>query len=148
MSKYSYSGQGFEIKTNFSFKDIETAGKPAAKKSITKLAIAIEGQAVLLSPWKEGRLRDSITYSIEGQTSDTKGKAQAGDGVHTSLEPLTAVIGTNVEYAPYQEFGTSRQGYAQPFLRPAFDLMTGSRTKREVSQAMNEELRKKGIKSK
>jgi hypothetical protein len=31
-----------------------------------------------------------------------------------------ARIGTNIEYGPYVELGTSRQG-AQPYLRPAYD---------------------------
>lgn len=35
------------------------------------------------------------------------------------------VVGTNVEYAPYVEFGTSRMG-AQPYLRPAVDRARGN----------------------
>ena len=31
--------------------------------------------------------------------------------------PLVATIGPNIEYAPYVEFGTSKQS-AQPFVRP------------------------------
>ena len=33
---------------------------------------------------------------------------------------LEAEVGTNVEYALYVEFGTSKQS-AQPFMRPALD---------------------------
>lgn len=45
-----------------------------------------------------GRLRNSITHDIEDKN--------------------TAVIGTNVKYAPYVEFGTSKsQPY--PYLKPA-----------------------------
>lgn len=45
-----------------------------------------------------GRLRNSITHTQENEN--------------------TEVIGTNVEYAPYVEMGTSKSR-AQPFLEPA-----------------------------
>ena len=45
-----------------------------------------------------GRLRASVLNAIEGDDS--------------------VVIGTNVEYAPYIEFGTSKMA-ARPYLRPA-----------------------------
>jgi HK97 gp10 family phage protein len=40
------------------------------------------------------------------------------------LTPLSAIIGTNVEYAKHVEFGTSRTR-AQPFLRPALAQVVG-----------------------
>jgi HK97 gp10 family phage protein len=43
-------------------------------------------------------------------------------------------IGTDVEYAPFQEFGTSRMG-ARPFLRPAFDENT-AQVEREIAEAL------------
>ena len=57
-----------------------------------------ESYAKQLCPVDTGRLRNSIT--------------------HAQLTEDTEVIGTNVEYAPYVELGTSRQR-AQPYLRPA-----------------------------
>ena len=56
-----------------------------------------EGYSKRLCPVDTGNLRNSITH-----TSDDD----------------TAYIGTNVEYAPYVEYGTSRTK-AQPFLKPA-----------------------------
>jgi HK97 gp10 family phage protein len=53
--------------------------------------------------YRGGRLRSSITNEI----------GQDGEG-------LVAVVGTNVEYAPYVELGTSKMA-AQPFLLPALE---------------------------
>jgi HK97 gp10 family phage protein len=39
---------------------------------------------------------------------------------------LRLVVGSNVDYAPFVEFGTSRQA-AQPYLRPAFRSVLRSR---------------------
>lgn len=39
-----------------------------------------------------------------------------------------ARIGTNIEYGPYQELGTSRMA-AQPYLRPAYDEKRGEALK-------------------
>lgn len=65
------------------------------------LGLEAEGNAVSeitsLGAVDTGRLRDSITHSID----DT-----------------SAYIGTNVEYAPYVELGTYRMA-ARPFLRHA-----------------------------
>lgn len=70
-------------------------------KLLEQKAIQVERTAKHLCPYRSGRLRASITH---GLGVDAKG--------------LFAVVGTNVEYAPYVELGTSRMA-AQPFLRPA-----------------------------
>lgn len=70
-------------------------------KLLAGKAIKVEGAAKRLCPVDTGRLRSSITHSIE----------------HDSLG-LVAFIGTNVEYAIYQELGTKFQR-PQPYLRPA-----------------------------
>lgn len=61
-----------------------------AKKKQALLAVgaAAEGHAKAITPVDTGRLRNSISH------------AAAGDA---------AYIGTNVEYAPYVEFGTYRK---------------------------------------
>lgn len=138
----------FEIRGNFSFKDIEKTAPASAKKFLTKLALAVEGQAVLLCPVDTARLRNSITYSIEGDTQAPGAGAKSEDGVKPSTTRQVAVVGTNVKYAPVQEFGSARQGYAQPFLRPAFDLVTGRKTAKTVKDELNKEYAKRGIKSK
>jgi HK97 gp10 family phage protein len=67
--------------------------------ALEKIGLLAEGYAIKKCPVDTGNLRGSITHEID--TSDN-----------------AVYIGTNVEYAPYVELGTSRQK-AQPFLRPA-----------------------------
>jgi HK97 gp10 family phage protein len=72
-------------------------------KLLTKKAIMVDRAAKNLCPVDTGRLRSSINWRLG---VDGRG--------------LYATIGTNVEYAPYVEFGT-RYMAAQPFLRPALN---------------------------
>ena len=59
----------------------------------------VEGDAKLRAPVDLGTLRASIQTTVGNESVS---------------------VGTNVEYAPYQEYGT-RKMRAQPFLRPALD---------------------------
>lgn len=68
-------------------------------KILESWGIVAEGYAKLNCPVDTGRLRNSITH----ERDDEEGQVQ---------------IGTNVEYAPYVEYGTSRMK-AQPYLEPA-----------------------------
>ena len=52
---------------------------------LTKACLLVEGDAKKRCPVDTGQLRQSITYEVKGNTG---------------------VIGTNVEYAPYVEYGT------------------------------------------
>lgn len=70
-------------------------------QALETCGLVAEGYAKRLCPVDTGRLRNSITHSVE---------IDDGSGV--------AYIGTNVEYAPYVEMGTSRTT-PQPFLKPA-----------------------------
>lgn len=65
--------------------------------ALEAVGLQAEGYAKLVCPVDTGRLRNSISHAVEGNT---------------------AYIGTNVEYAPYVEFGTHKQR-AQPYLQPA-----------------------------
>lgn len=60
--------------------------------------------------------------------------------IHTEAEETAtgavARTGTNVEYAPAQEFGTSRMS-GQPFLRPAYDEKK-SEALREMVRALKQ----------
>lgn len=67
--------------------------------ALEKIGLLAENYAEKKCPVDTGNLRGSITHEVD-----------AGDNA--------VYIGTNVEYAPHVELGTSRQK-AQPFLRPA-----------------------------
>ena len=69
------------------------------QKDIEKAALTLEKNAKQNCPVDTGKLRASIT---------------------TEVGNLEAEVGTNVAYALYVEFGTSKQK-AQPFMRPALD---------------------------
>jgi HK97 gp10 family phage protein len=79
---------------------IESQIAKALSDLIRRTAFAIEARAKQLCPVDTGRLRNSITTDITG--------------------PGSATVGTNVVYAPFQEFGTRFQK-GKPFLTPAFD---------------------------
>lgn len=66
-------------------------------RGVAKAGEEVCGEAKANAPVDTGRLRDSITAKAEGNT---------------------AIIGTNVEYAMYQELGTYKM-HAQPYLVPA-----------------------------
>lgn len=67
--------------------------------ALETIGLSAENYATKKCPVDTDNLRASITHEVD-----------AGDNA--------VYIGTNVEYAPYVELGTSRQK-AQPFLRPA-----------------------------
>ena len=69
----------------------------AIQRALEKIGLTAEGYAKLACPVDTGNLRNSITHERDRDS---------------------AYVGTNVEYAPYVEMGTSRTA-AQPFLRPA-----------------------------
>lgn len=74
-----------------------TALAKAKVRGLNAIGAAAEKNAKAICPVDTGRLRNSISHTQDGDS---------------------AYIGTNVEYAPYVELGTSRMK-AQPYLRPA-----------------------------
>lgn len=79
---------------------------PVAKE-LERRALQVERRAKQLCPVDTGRLRASITHALEG-----RGKT------------LSAVVGTNVNYAPHVEFGTRYQP-PRSFLRAALAAVRG-----------------------
>jgi HK97 gp10 family phage protein len=83
----------------------------------------VEGQAKPLSPWKTGNLRASINGRVEGSIG---------------------IVGTAVNYAEYQEYGTKNME-ANPFLRPALDARRGPLTSL-LLKLYDQEVKKDGVK--
>lgn len=67
-----------------------------------------------LVPIDTGNLRSSITFATVGFKSDPETVegtvAKASDLVTKPMKSGQLFVGTNVEYAPHQEFGTNRKG--------------------------------------
>lgn len=88
-----------------------------ARAALMAGALPIQTAAVQKAPVLTGTLRRSI-HTETAETSDG----------------AVARIGTNVEYAIHQEFGTSRMS-GTPYLRPAFDEQKGEALK-EIERAL------------
>ncbi len=80
---------------------IEAKNKENIQKELLRIAHLIRNEAVIRCPVDTGRLRASIIVSEE---------------------PNKVIVGTNVKYAPYVEYGTYKMN-PQPFMRPAYDLI-------------------------
>lgn len=80
--------------------EVEEAVNKAAIVGLEACGTVAETYAKKDAPVDTGRLRNSIGHDVDKE------------------EPA-AYIGTNVEYAPYQEFGTRRGVKAKHFLRNA-----------------------------
>lgn len=87
-----------EVQEN-NVEQIEAAMDKAIAKALTMIGLKAEGNAKAICPVDTGRLRNSITNAI-----DTDANA--------------VYIGTNVEYGPCVELGTSRR-HPHPYLKPA-----------------------------
>ena len=66
-------------------KDVKAAYEQARERSLEIIGLTAEKYAKETVPTQHGRLKNSITHAVDGKD---------------------VLIGTNVEYAPYVEFGT------------------------------------------
>lgn len=87
-----------EIREN-NAQQVEQAMGSAIAKALTMIGLNAEGNAKNACPVDTGRLRNSITNAID-------------------MDEKAVYIGTNVEYGPYVELGTSRRK-PHPYLKPA-----------------------------
>lgn len=86
---------------NNEFTRIAATLEPKLAVVVATTALEVEGAAKTAVPVKTGNLRRSL---------------------HTQpLDPLHALVGTDVEYAAYVEYGTRYMG-AQPYLTPAVEF--------------------------
>ena len=77
----------------------------ALKQALTAIGMTAETHAKEKCPVDTGNLRNSIANEI-------------------NMNEQCAIIGSNVEYAPFVELGTSRQR-SKPYLRPAITDYSG-----------------------
>ena len=113
--------------------EIEEETVKALGRAFTMIGLKWAGFASAKCRTDTGLLKNSITYAVDGQkVAKTAYKADKGDkagkysgrsinaGKH---ENMGVTVGTNVEYAPYIEFGTSKmkQKGGYPFIRPSLE---------------------------
>lgn len=115
---------GVEYRSSMDGKDYGKALQAATEAALQKAGIIVEAQAVALAPRDTGRLKGSITYRTRSGGSTPREPAGAGDVVSAPLDNRSVHIGTGVNYAQHQEYGTVRMS-AQPFLRPALHMKKG-----------------------
>lgn len=122
----------------------------ALKTAARMIGGSLEGHAKELCPVDTGLLRNSITFALGGEapnitqySSDQDGKREKKTGAYDGTaeadedHEITVYLGTNVEYAPYQELGAPNIHLdARPFLRPAME-----NNKREILQIIEKQLK-------
>lgn len=122
--------------------------KESAKKGLGRGAKKIQKNAKMLAPVKTGQLRNSIKTKSE-----------------ITPDGAEAKVYTNVEHAPYVEFGTGQRGTesnidrpegisykadwkgqaAQPFLTPAYlHAKNTGEVEQEVIKSVQQDIRKLG----
>lgn len=84
-------------------RQVEAELRTLLRRKNSAAGLIVQNEAKRRCPVDSGRLRASVTHDAD----------EAG-----------AVVGTNVEYAPYVELGTRYQD-PQPFLVPALDAVRG-----------------------
>lgn len=113
------------VEQQWNGKDIKIRGKRVVGKSAFEIGLIVEGQAKLRAPVRTGRLSGSITTQASDHGTEPSGMGAVGsDKIHPPEDENEVLVGTPVDYGPYQEFGTVHS-HAQPFLRPALALARG-----------------------
>jgi len=127
-----------EVTNTMADNNYDKALDKAIERLLVGAGIAIEGDAVVRTPVDTGRLRGSITYATKKERSRANGSATAKDTVSTPSQKWTLHVGSNVEYAPYIEYGTKYM-QKRPFLRPAMMRHRGTvkrLMKKEIQEAL------------
>lgn len=128
---------------------VKQAIRGASEKMVLEMAIRLANQAKLLAPVDLGQLRNSISVATKNQTGIELNK-HAGEKAppleQAGLKEAEAYVGSNVEHATHQEYGTMYQP-AQPFLRPAKELVLDGATAEQVMKKWNAEAMNRLVRS-
>jgi len=108
-------------------KIVKAVDGDATTTALQKIGAMIEGDAKRIITHKNivdtGRLLGSITYAIDGKQygfEPVKG-SEHSDQVDRNQSKKEVIIGTNVEYAAAQEFGSKKGVAARPYMSVAFN---------------------------
>lgn len=110
-------------------KEVIKAKDEAVARALEMIGLQCEKYAKFLCPTDTSLLKNSITHAVSGEGTAIStyhaDKAKGGAtrigryaGVVGNSKEEAVYIGTNVEYAPYVEYGTKKMD-AQPFIKPA-----------------------------
>jgi len=91
----------FEVTVTSYLPDVIYSLEHAKRVALETLGLVCTRYAALNAPVDTGRLRNSITYKIV-------------------IDEEAVYVGTNVEYAPYVELGTSKRK-PHPYIKPAVE---------------------------
>lgn len=82
-------------------------------------------------PVDTGRMKNSINWASPHAFG-------SGDTPHSLPEENSVYIGTNVEYAPYHEYGTSRGIPARHFIQYGAESQWGNNAKEELERILKQ----------
>ena len=105
----------------------------AMKNALVSGALLVANEAKTNAPYLTGNLRRSIHVGGEGTEGSTTGTDIGGQKI--GRDYVEVLVGTNVEYAARQEFGS------RPYLRPALESTKGD-VQREIVGALRVLLRR------
>lgn len=100
---------------------ITIKGADEMKKKLAGLSDAVAGAKVRIA-LRAGAL--VVLNSAKERVPVRTGTLRRSLAIEDGPGPLEVSIGSDVEYAPYVEFGTSKMA-ARPYLRPALDENIG-----------------------
>lgn len=137
---------GISVRVNSNVKEFTNELREKIPVALEKCGLVAEGYAKRLCPVDTGLLRNSITHALDGESpaismyraskgsnrsksgkrisANSKNAGFVGVGFYSGSMPSepgttrAVYVGTNVEYAPYVEMGTSRTD-AKPFIKPS-----------------------------
>jgi HK97 gp10 family phage protein len=110
----------FTITSSFDEHKYPDKWEKAMDRALPTIGLFLQGEAMVRVPVKSGRLRGSLTYATHRGGNAIRHPAKSGDSVQRPWDKDEVWVGTNVEYAPYVEYGT-KFSKKQPYLRPAMD---------------------------
>ncbi len=129
-----------DVKHNWTKTDWSTALDAAITKGLTMMGTNMERSAALKAPVGQypgtgrvgGRLKGSITYAVHGRAEDARSDAHnaslntGNDKVSMPSAIHTLYVGTNVEYAPYVEYGWWVKGKTYGWFKPGRGYLRGA----------------------
>ena len=136
--------------TRTKYQDLSKVVKQASKSVNLVLGAKIASQAKVLAPVDFGQLRNSISATNLQESvllNNNNSKEQAEALKTTGLKDNQVYVGSNSDHTIFQEYGTVKQP-AQPFLRPATDLIIKNKSVEDIMikysrKAMKEEFKKR-----